>query len=384
MTKHATRIYLDYAAGTPVDGSVVDAMRRYQDGNFAHPSSLHAMGREASQAREDARFRIARMIEARSDECHFTSGATDGMTKAIHGHINALREKGVADRDMHVVMSVIEHANVRACVEGLSRRGIPMSVVGVTKDGVIDPAQLTNALRPQTTLVITMLVNNELGTIQPVREIRRMLDAAHSHATLLCDASQATLSLEVDVQRLAADMLVIDAHKFYGPLATGLLYVRNGTPFIGLCGAPGKPSGEGTPDIGAILGMAEALDITRARRGTDIERWQGLKAYCVARLRERVPSMRVHGEVGISVPQILNVSFDGLEGEFAVAQLDHAGIAVSAKSACLSGGGEGSYVVQAVDPDRANNSIRISFGRETTHDDIDVLVSALADIVPKQ
>jgi cysteine desulfurase len=230
-----------------------------------------------------------------------------------------------------------------------------------------------------------MLVNNEIGTIQPLREIRKAIDERYADAlrkpVLLCDASQAPLALPVNVQSIAADMVVIDAHKCYGPLMTGLLYVKQGTPYIGLCGAPGKAGEQGSPDVGALVAMVRALEIASQRQEDDVRIWRALKTYTIGALQARFPGVRINGAPEQSVPNIVNVSFPNTDGEFLVVQLDAAGIAVSAKSACLSGGGEGSYVVQAVDPERANNSIRISFGRETTRDDIDVLVSVLSDVV---
>jgi cysteine desulfurase len=385
MTKKNTRVYLDYAAGTPVDPEVEAVMHEYRENNFSHPSSLHENGRTAKRAREDARFAIASMIGARSGECYFTGGGTDGMTRAIYGTINAFRERGIEERSMHIVMSIIEHASVRGCVEALSRRGIATSIIGVTAEGIIDVEQLKNALRPETVLVITMLVNNEIGTIQPVREIHALIEKAYEgqRPVHLCDASQAPMALSINTQSIGADIVVLDAHKCYGPFATGLLYVKTGTPYVGLCGAPGKTGDEGTPDIAALLGMQKALEIANDRRNEDVKRWKELKPYLVNNLQERFPEVRIHGNLHESVPTILNISFPNIEGEFLVSQLDAEGIAVSAKSACLSGGGEGSYVVQAIDPERANNSIRISFGRETTQDDIDVLISVLSDIVSR-
>ncbi len=385
MTKNNVRVYLDYAAGTPIDTSVAEVMHVYHEHNFSHPSSLHEHGRAAKRAREDARFAIAALLAARSDECRFTTGSTDGMTKAIYGVVNAFREKGIEERSMHIVMSVIEHANTRACVEALSRRGIATSIIGVTTEGIIDVEQLKASLRPETVLVVTMLVNNEIGTIQPIREIHSLIEKNNEgqRPVHLCDASQAPLALSINVQSIGADMVVLDAHKCYGPFATGLLYVKTGTPYIGLCGASGKTGDEGTQDIAALLGMQKSLEIAAERQGADAEQWKELKMYLVKNIEERFPQARIHGSVEKSVPTILNISFPNIEGEFLVAQLDAEGIAVSAKSACLSGGIEGSYVVQAIDPSRANNSIRISFGRETTVDDIDCLVSVLSDIISR-
>ncbi|HXK40290.1 MAG TPA: cysteine desulfurase family protein [Candidatus Paceibacterota bacterium] len=386
-------LYLDYAAATPLDPEVARVMRQWEDACFANAFSIHSAGREAKRSLEDARFEIAGHLGVRSDECHFMSGATNAAATALHGVLGHLSEKGVAYADMHIVVSVLEHSSVRACIETFMRRGVRVSVVGATPKGIVDAVALKGALRDDTMVVASMLVNSELGTIMPIRQISGMIaeryaQGKHRHAfsgierpLLLVDASQATPCLPVRPHELGADLVIMDAGKIYGPKRTGLLWVRTGTPFASLCGMHGAVPYEGTPDVASALGFAKALSLAQERRTGDAERWKGLKTRLVEDLRERFPEVRVHGDRDTSVSNILNISFPGIVGEFLVAELDTRGIAVSAKSACLSGGVEGSYVVQAVDPERANNSIRISFGRETTEDDVDVLISALSDIV---
>jgi cysteine desulfurase len=393
MEKSPMEVYLDYAAATPLDPRVAQAMRAWDDAHFANAFSTHTAGKEARRALEDARFRVAASLEVRSNECVFVNGATNGTAMALHGVVGHLLEKGIAHTDMHIVMSVIEHSSVRSCVETLMRRGVRVSMVGVTAQGIVDQVALGNALRDDTVMVISMLVNNELGTIAPVSMTaalleKRYADKEHRFAALgmkrpllFVDASQATVSLRVLPNSLRADLLVIDAHKMYGPKRTGLLFVRSDTSFVSLCGLHGSSPYEGTPDVASAIGLACALEIAGSRRNEDAERWKALKARFLSELSQRFPDMRVHGDPATSVPQIANVSFPGIQGEFLAAQLDARGIAVSAKSACLSGGGEGSYVVAALDPERAENSVRFSFGRTTTEDDIDYVTSVLADIV---
>ncbi len=388
-----TKIYLDYAASTPIDPSVRDAMRAYEDVYFANAFSVHGAGREAKRALEDARFGLAAHLGARSSECHFANGASDAMTKVIYGVINNLLERGIAYTNMHIVMSVIEHASVRACIEGFARRGVRISNIGIKADGVIDMAQMVSALRDDTILVVCMLVNNEIGTIQPIRDISRMIDArftetkhhfAHQHITkpfLVSDASQAPLFMRLIPSDLGADFMVIDSRKIYGPRNTALLYVKNGAPFQSLCGVHGKVPSEGTPDVAAAIGLRRAYDVLEERREKDVAVWSDIKSYFIERLTERFPTMRINGDPAVSVSGILNVSFPSVEGEFLVTQLDTQGIAASAKSACLAGGGEGSYVVGAIDPERSNSAVRFSFGRDTTREDIDYTVSVLVDII---
>lgn len=393
MGSHNTKIYLDYAASTPIDPSVRDAMRAYEDQHFANAFSVHGAGREAKRALEDARFGLAAHLGARSSECHFANGASDAMTKIIYGVVNNLLERGIAYADMHIVMSVIEHSTVRTCIEGFARRGVRISNIGVKADGVIDMAQMEAALRDDTILVVCMLVNNEIGTIQPIRDISRAIEArfsetkhrfVHQHITkpfLVSDASQAPLFMRITPADLGADFMVIDSRKIYGPRKTALLYAKTGVPFQSFCGMYGKVPSEGTPDVTSAIGLRRAYDVLEERRESDTAAWSDIKSYFIERLTERFPTMRINGDVAVSVSGILNVSFPSVEGEFLVTQLDAQGIAASAKSACLAGGGEGSYVVAAIDPERSNSAVRFSFGRDTTREDIDSVVSVLAEIV---
>ena len=387
------RVYLDYAAGTPLDPSVRDVTRAYEDEHFANAFSVHNAGREAKRMLEDARFGLAAHLGARSNECHFANGATDAMSKILYGVVNGLLEKGVTYAEMHIVMSVIEHSTVRACIEGFARRGVRVTNVGVTPDGRVDMTQMEAAIHEDTILVVCMLVNNEIGTIQPIRDISRLLEArfaetkhrfVHHHIDkplLVSDASQAPLFIPVIPSDLGADFMIIDGRKIYGPRKIALLYVKAGTSFQSLCGMYGKVPSEGTPDVTSAIGLRRAYDILEERRKADVASWNDIKSYFIERLTERFPTAHINGDPAVSVPGILNVSFAGVEGEFLATQLDSHGVAASAKSACLSGGGEGSYVVRALDPDRANSALRFSFGRETTKEDIDYVVSTLADIV---
>lgn len=378
-------IYLDYAAATPLDPAVRDVMRAYDDASFANAFSIHQGGREAKRSLEDARFSVAKQLGVASHECIFTNGATDAATKAIYGVVNPLLESGKTYSDIHIVMSVIEHSTIRSCVEGFARRGAQVSMVGVDARGVLDMSQLKAALRDNTALVVSMMVNNEIGTIQPVRDIRRMLDERYpekdSRPVLFVDASQAPLCLPVKPKELGVDLLVLDGAKLYGPKRSGLLFVDSKVRFSSLCGMFGKTPSEGTPDVAVAIGFAKALEMANGQGAMDKERWETLKSYLIEQLQARFEDVRVHGDPAVSISNILNISFPNIEGEFIASQLDAQDVAVSAKSACLSEGGEGSYVVAAIDPGRANNSFRISFGRTTTQEELDVLVSVLADII---
>jgi cysteine desulfurase len=215
--------------------------------------------------------------------------------------------------------------------------------------------------------------------IEKANENRRRPIAFHT------DGSEAPLWLSVSPKKLRVHLLTLDGHKMYGPKGVSVLYVAHGTPYAGLCGTPhsdpGDDGSEGTPAVGSVVGFAEALALCEESRAGDVARIRALREYFFKRLTERFPDVRIHGSTTERVANNVNVSFPNIEGEFLVSQLSHNGVYASAKSACLSGGTEGSYVIAALDPERTNNAVRFSLGRETTQDDIDLCISVLVDLV---
>ncbi|MEK7578939.1 MAG: cysteine desulfurase family protein [Patescibacteria group bacterium] len=391
--KVSVRVYLDYAAATPLDSEVARVMRSFEDTHFANAFSIHEAGRESKRVLEESRRGVAEHLGVRAEECFFTSGATDALMRAIHGATDAVIERGGTYTDMHIVMSAVEHSSVKSCVEALGRRGVSISIVPVSHEGIVDIPSLGRVLRANTVLVFAMLVNNEIGTIQPIQKIARVIHDHYAKSSdrpkvfgntepiFLVDASQAPLSLRIAPHDLGVSMLILDAHKIYGPKRTGFLYVRSGTTFTSPCDMFGMVPREGTPDVGGAIGMRTAYDSVEARREGDTKKWRDLKTYFIEALMARFPGMIVNGSIKESVPNILNVSFPDVNGEFLATKLDMAGVAAAVKSACLSGGKEGSYVIHALAPERANESIRFSFGRETSRDDVDYTISVLADIL---
>lgn len=383
-----TSIYLDYAAGTPLAPEVFEAMQPFMTERFANPRALHADGKANKEVIDEARSDVARRLHASADEIQFTSGGTDANMRAILGVVNALQDSGRELSSMHIIVSMLEHSSVRSCAEMLARRGVSVSFAPVTKDGVVDAQALLGLVQENTILISLMLVNNELGTIQPVAEIgkrvREIQKQSNMHFPLLhTDATQAALTMLLDVDKLNVDLLSLDAYKLYGPLGNGVLYIRYGTPYAGLHGvAHGRSAYEGaTPNVAGIVGLQKAFQLADERREETALNLTALSAYMIERIHERFPDLIVNGEHAERVGGIVNITFPNLEGEFLVAQLSEHGIAASAKSACLSGGGEGSYVVAAFDREHANSTVRFSFGRKTTREDIDVCISVLSEIV---
>ena len=381
-------IYLDYAAGTPLAKEAFEAMRPFLTEHFSNPRALHRDGKANKEVIDTARSDIARRLNTSADEIQFTSGGTDANTRALLGVVNALQDSGRELSSMHIIVSMLEHSSVRSCAEMLARRGLAVSFAPVTKDGVVDAKALLDLVNEKTVLVSLMFVNNELGTVQPVSEIGKKLrekknETKSQFPLLHTDATQAALTVTLDVQKLNVDLLSLDAYKMYGPVGTGLLYVRNGTPYAGLHGVlHGRPAYEGgTPNVAGIVGMQKAFEIADEKREETTLHFNALSDYMIERVKERFPSLIINGEHAQRTGGIVNITFPEAEGEFLVAQLSERGIAASAKSACLSNGGEGSYVVASFDREHANSTVRFSFGRETTREDIDVCVSALSDVV---
>ncbi len=380
-------MYLDYAATTPLDPRVAEVMRPFENDVFANPRSVHAFGVEARRAVEDARSRIATYIGVTADEVQFTYSGTDGNTRAMAGVINALQDTGMHLSDMHCIVGSIEHSSVRLCAEMFSRRGVSVSYAPVTSEGILDIEKTMALVKDSTVFVSHMLVNNEVGTIQPIAELAKRLhasDAERKHSIVVhTDASQAPLWLPVTLPELGADMVTLDGHKMYGPKGIGVLVIKHGTPYAGLCGTIHKKNRDegGTPNVPAIVGFSKAFELCELGRTEVASRITEVRDYCIEQLQARFPDARIHGSTSQRIANNVNVSFPDIEAEFLVTQLSTYGIAVSAKSACLSGGGEGSYVVAVLDPERKNNAIRITLGRETTREDIEYMISVLVDVL---
>jgi cysteine desulfurase len=380
-------VYLDYAAATPLDAHAREAMLPYETDLFANPRSLHAPGVEARRVVENARSQIATHIGVMADEVHFTHSGTDGNTRAIVGVINALQDAGMQLSDMHCIVGSIEHSSVRSCAETLSRRGMSVSYAPVTSEGILDIEKTLALVKDTTVFISHMLVNNEIGTLQPITElasrIRELNTTRKNQIIVHTDASQAPLWLPVVLPKLGVDLMTLDAHKMYGPKGTGLLVIKNGTPYAGICGILHKKDKDegGTPNVPAIVGFAKAFQLCEEGRDEVTKRVTEIRDYCIEQLLARFSEARIHGSVTQRIANNVNVSFPDIEAEFLVTQLSVYGISVSAKSACLSGGGEGSYVIAALDPERKNNAIRITLGKETTHEDIEYMISVLVDVL---
>jgi cysteine desulfurase len=374
------RVYLDHAATTPLHPAVVEAMLPYLRERFGNASSVHAWGREAREAVEAAREQVARLIGAQPDEITFTSGATESDNLAILGVAREQREARGRD---HVITSAIEHHAVLHACEALQHEGFTVTVLSVDHYGLVDPDDLRRAITPRTALVTIMYANNEVGTIEPVTEIGRLCREAG--VLFHTDAVQAAGHIPCRVDQLYCDLLSLTAHKMYGPMGTGALYVRRGVRLRPLQYGGGHEFGRrpGTENVAGIVGLGKAAELAAAEMAAEAERQRALRDRFIAQVFEQISDVRLNGHPVKRLPNNINLSFAGVEGESLLLNLDLAGIACSTGSACSSGTTEPSHVLQAlgVPYEVIRGSLRFTLGRDTTADDLDYTLETLVEVV---
>ena len=385
------RIYLDYASLTPIDPRVIREVTSYSSNSYANPSSLYAEGVTAKKALQDARKSVADFIHAHSDEITFTSGGTEANNIAILGAVQALHAQGVPHKDMHVVISAVEHSSVRECANFLNELEVAVDVVSVDSQGIIDLVDLKKKIKPNTVIVSIMTVNNEIGSVQPIREIAKVVRDArklsgsqspfsfqtYQYPLLHTDAAQAPLYEELYVEKLGVDLLTLDSSKVYGPRGVGALYIKRKTPLVAVTHGGGQEAGmrPGTENIPGIMGFAKALTIATTERESEIVRIAKLRDYFIEKIKTVREGVKING-AGM---HIVNVSIPRIDNEFFVIQLDVQGIACSTKSSCLRDEDE-SYVLKSIGAD-SKTSVRFSFGRWSKKGDIDATIKAIKKIL---
>ena len=371
-------IYFDHAATTPVDPRVLEKMLPYFTDNFGNPNSQHAFGRRAVTAVDEARDTVAKCIGAKPSEIYFTSGGTESDNWAMRGAAHAL-----ANRGKHLIISAVEHPAMLSAAKELQREGFEVTLAPVDGYGTVDLAKLEEAIRPDTVFIGVMAANNEIGTLQPVKEIAALAKARG--IAFFTDAVQAAGTMKLDVKELGADMLSLSGHKFYGPKGVGVLYVRSGLKLarLGAGGHQERGMRGGTTNVPGIVGLAEALRLSREHLHENAAYVAGLRDRFVARVQKEIPFVKYNGHPENRLPGNANFSFRYIEGESLLFSLDLAGIAVSSGSACSSGSLEPSHVLLAmgVPEGLAHGSIRFSFGRENTAGEVDYAVDRLKEIV---
>lgn len=373
------KIYLDYAATTPVDPEVIAAMIPYFQGYFGNASSPHAYGRDAHKALEEARECLADFIGADSGEIVFTSGATEANNHAVIGTARARREKG-----KHIIVSAIEHHSVLEPVEYLrEREGFDVTYLKVDHDGLVDPLAIQKAIRSDTILAAVMCASNEIGTVQPITEIGAITQK--NNVLFLVDAVQAVGHIPINVNELKADLLSLSAHKFYGPKGVGALYIRKGVdiaPFL-LGGDQERGRRASTQNVCGAVGLAKAVELCAQRMKYEAVNQTNLRNRLLAQVPKLIPGVRINGHRIKRLPNNAHFSFEGVQGESLVMGLDQADIAVSMGSACTSGTLKSSHVLRAIglSDELAYGALRITLGRWTTAEQIDYLLDQLPGLV---
>jgi cysteine desulfurase len=371
-------VYLDHNATTPVDSEVLEEMLPFLKGTFGNPSSIHAFGQGARRGLDFARERVAGLIGAAPEEIVFTSGGTESDNHAIAGVFDANRSKG-----QHIITTAIEHQAVLSVCHGLEQKGARVTYVGVDRQGTVSPGEVMDAVADDTVLISVMLANNDVGTIQPVREIA---EAAHERGVLVhCDAVQAVGKIPVAVADIEADMISVSSHKLYGPKGAGALFIKKGTrlaPLV-LGGHHESRRRAGTENVPAIVGFGKACDLAKGRFVADAERIRVNRDRLQNHITEKIDRVHIHGHPTNRLPGTLNVGFEEVEGETLLIALDLKGIAVSTGSACSSDSRDPSHVLAAMGchPYLASCSIRFSLGRGTTAQEIDEVGQVLPELI---
>jgi len=380
-------IYLDHAATTPTDPHVVEVMLPFLTQTFGNPSSIYRPGQDARAALDRARNQVARVLGCRTSEIIFTSGATESNGLALKGVAWAARLRDPDGPMPHIVTTAIEHHAVLHTADSLERQGFAVTRVGSGPDGIVDPEDIARAIRPETCLISVMYANNEIGSIQPIREIGQL--ASERGIPFHTDAVQAAGVLSLDVNDLQVDMLTLSAHKFYGPKGVGLLYLRKQTPIEFQQVGGGQESGRrgGTENVPFIVAMAEALTRADASRESYNAYCRNLRDRLWTGIRERVPGVLLNGPdpEGDRLPNNLNVTIAGVQGETVLLSLDMGGVAASAGSACTTGNTEPSHVLLACgrSEEEARASLRLTVGRGNSPEEIDEAVDILVETVER-
>lgn len=372
-------IYLDNSATTPLSEEVLAAMTPYLTGNFGNPDSLHSYGRSAVKAVDEARDLIAECLHAKSNEIYFTSGATESDNWALKGTL-AASKKG-----KHALVSSIEHPALIKPANYLKTRGYDIDFIPADKSGIIDVDFLKRSVRGDTVIVCCMTANNEIGTIQPVDEVVKAAKSVGAYA--MTDAVQAVGALDISVDKTGVDMLSLSAHKFYGPKGVGLLYVKTGVKIDPLVegGEQERKKRGGTTNVAGVVGMSVALKRAIDDRETNSAKILALRERFVDEVLSDISGVKLNGDREKRLPLNADFSFEGVNGEALLYNLDLAGIAASNGSACSSGTVEPSHVLSAIGlrAKEASSSVRFTFGKNNTAEEVDFAAKTLKTCVER-
>ena len=372
--------YFDHAATTKMSKEVLDAMMPYLTDYYGNASSVYSIGRKSREAVEAAREKVAAAIGAKAKEIYFTAGGSESDNTIIKGVAKAKKSKG-----NHIITSKIEHPAVLETCKQLEKEGFEVTYLDVDSRGVVDLEQLKASIKPETILISVMFANNEIGTIQPIKEIGAI--AKENHVLFHTDAVQAVGNTPIDVKEMNIDFLSMSAHKFYGPKGVGAMYIRTGVVIDKLIagGHQERSKRAGTENVPGIVGMGKAIETACSSIEKNAAYLSGLRNYFMDEVGKRIPHIRKNSNTDCCLPGTANISFKYIEGESLLFMLDAKGICASSGSACTSGSLDPSHVLLAigVPVEVAHGSLRISIGLENTKEDIDYLLDCLSEIVER-
>ncbi|HOA41127.1 MAG: cysteine desulfurase NifS [Halanaerobiales bacterium] len=376
------KIYLDHAATTPIIPEVLAAMEPYLKDYYGNPSSVYSLGQRAAHAVSEAREKVARAIGAKEEEIIFTSGGSEADNTAIKGVVFALQNKG-----KHIVTSKIEHPAILSTCEQLEKHfGFEVTYLDVDKEGFVDPEDVRKALRQDTILVSIMLANNEIGTIEPIKEISRIVKERDIY--FHTDAVQAMGQIPIDVNELGIDLLSLSSHKINGPKGMGALYVKRGVKLLPLIagGAQERNRRAGTENVAGIVGFAKAMELASEKLEENVAFLRKLRNKLINGIEKNIDHVILNGPRDEHrLPNNVNFSFRYIEGESILLNLDMLGIAASSGSACSSGSLDPSHVLLAIghSHETAHGSLRLSLGKGNTEEEIDYVIDILPGIINK-
>ena len=371
-------VYLDNSVTTKTDEKVLKAMLPYFSENYGNPSSIYKLGRENRKAVEEARSQVAKALNCEPNEVYFTAGGSESDNTAIRGIAYSYKKKG-----NHIITSKIEHPAVLETCKQLEKEGFEVSYIGVDENGFIKLDELEKAIKPTTTLITVMFANNEIGTIQPIKEIGEI---ARKHDIIFhTDAVQAVGSVKIDVKDLNIDSLSLSGHKFYGPKGIGALYVRKGVQFQKFIngGHQERNKRAGTENVAGIVGLGKAIELAYENLEEHNKKIKELRDYYVEQIVKKVPYIKINGDMQKRLPGNSNISFRFIEGEGLLLNLDLKGICASSGSACTSGSLDPSHVLLAIGlpHEIAHGSLRVSIGKYNTKEEIDYTIENIVEIV---
>ena len=372
--------YFDNSATTRVKEEVLQEMFPYFCEEYGNPSSMYSVGREAKRALEKARVRVSELINCKPKEVYFTGCGSESDNTAIKGIAYKNRKKG-----NHIITSKIEHPAVLHTCQSLEKHGFEVTYLNVDKDGFINLSELENSIKPNTILISIMFANNEIGTIEPIREISKI---AKKHNIIFhTDAVQACGNVDIDVRKLGIDMLSLSGHKLYAPKGVGALYVKEGIEFEKFMdgGHQEKDKRGGTENVAEIVGLGKAAELAKNNLEKHKEHLRTLRDYYIKNIEEKIPDAKLNGPRENRLPGNANFSFPGINGEELLIHLDERGICASSGSACTTGSMDPSHVLVAIglDKNMSKGTLRTSFGEENTIEDVDFLVDSLVEIINK-